>query len=306
MDAVESREFREEARKNGYEYGPLFVYSDRYVSLDEHAFPSYVSKSGTGAVEKFLSLVQSLSLQYHGNDPADKLSKPLPGVNWSDDKLNISLSLGGVMYFTDFNDYKACKRNIRKDLVTQGWEQYVSRNDTLNMSVTTYRPTRHGEDSLYNDDPVDAAGMAMMTSAMQHVNDQVKMIRGASGGDADMYAEGYARYEAMATSSGTLSSLGFLGDSLMSGIHAMGANFNSGIVGKWQWAGHPLRLKIGGQVQAQGLNFVMTSLRLTEKAFVVDKSSDGYVYPTAMDVDVGLTNMYGTLFNTSKEGKPNG
>jgi len=306
MDAVESREFREEARNNGYEYGTFFVYSDRYLSLDEHSFPSYVSKSGTGAVEKFLSLIQSLSLQYHGNDSADKLSKPLPGVNWSDDKLSISVSLSGVMYFLDYSDYKSRKGKIRSDLIAQGWEQYVSRNETLSMSVTTYRPTLHANNSLYNDDPVDAAGMAMMTSAMQHANDQVKMIRGAASGDAEMYAEGYARYEAMATDSGNLSSLGYLGHSLMQGIYAMGANFNSGIVGKWQKAGHPLRLKIGGQVQAQGLNFVMTSLKLTEKAYVVDSTSDGYVYPTAMDVDIGLVNMYGALFNTSKEGKPNG
>lgn len=306
MDAVESREFREEARKNGYEYGPLFVYSDRYVSLDEHSFPNYVSKSGTGAVEKFLSLIQSLSLQYHGNDPADKLSKPLPGVNWNDDKLDVRVSFQGVMYFLDSDDYEKCKTAIRNDLIAQGWEQYVSRNETLSMSVTTYRPTRHSNNSLYNDDPVDAAGMAMLTSAMQHGNDQIQMVRGAASGDAEMYAEAYARYEAMATDSGTLSSLGYLGHSLMQGVYAMGANFNSGIVDKWQHAGHPLKLKIGGQVQAEGLNFVLSSLKLTEKAFVVDKSSDGYVYPTAMDVEIGLVNMYGFLFNTSREVDPNG
>lgn len=303
MDGIESKEFRRLARQNCYRYGCIYVYSDSYVPLDKHNFPNYSSKEGTGAVEKFLTLIQSLGSQATGNDPADKLSKPLPGVQWSGDSLDVSISLDGEMYFIDYRDYVTCKKQIRTELVSQGWEQVVSRNETLGMSLSSYRPSRHGSNALYNDDPVDAAGMAMMTSAMQHTMDQGKMLVGYISSDAQMYAEGKARSESsMAGRNAGIPVAGNLtgiGANIGAGIEAMGANFNSGVVGKWACAGHPVELLIEGQVMAQSVSGVLTEATFTEKGYVVDDSSNGAVYPTQMHVAISIKNMYGALSTTS-------
>lgn len=305
MEGIESKEFRRLARQNCYRYGCLYVYADKYISLDKHGFPGYSSREGTGSVEKFLTLVQSLGSQATGNDPQDKLSKPLPGVQWNDSgsELSLSITLDGTMYFTDYADYTSCKKQLRKELVAQGWEQVVSRNETLGMSLSSYRPTRHGSDALYNDDPVDAAGMAMMTSAMQHTMDQGKMLAGYVSGNEQMYAEGKARSESsMAGRTAGLPIAGALtgiGSNIAAGVEAMGANFNSGIVGKWMQAGHPVELLIEGQVVAQSVCCVLTEATFTESGYVVDDSSGNVVYPTQLEVNVVIKNMYGSLATTS-------
>jgi len=303
MEDIECRDFRRLARLNCYRYGCLYVYSKDYISLDDHGFPSYSVREGTGSVEKFLTLVQGLSALGTGNDPSDKLSKPMPGVQWSDSRLNLDVSLDGVMYFTDYRDYITCKKQLRSEIVAQGWEQVVSKNETLGMSISSYRPTRHGDDALYNDDPVDAAGMAMMASAMQHNTDQAKMLAGYINGDAQMYAEGKARSESsMAGQSAGIPVVGTLtgiGANVAAGVDAMGANFNSGIVGKWACAGHPIELLIDGQKVAQSITGVMTSAKFTETGYAVDDTSGGVVYPTQMKVAMTISNMYGSLFTAS-------
>lgn len=307
MPTIESKEFRYAARANCYRYGCLYVYSDNPISLDDHNFPSYSSKESTGAVEKFLSLIQSLGSQATGNDPADKLSKPLPGVQWNDGggTLSQSITLDGTMYFLSYNDYVDCKRSLRKEIVSQGWEQVVSRNETLGMSLSTYRPAKHGSDALYNDDPVDAAGMAMMTSAMQHSMDQTKMLVGYISSDAQMYAEGKARSES--SMAGKLAgvpvagAIGGIGANIAAGVEAMGSNFNSGIVGKWRFAGHPVELLIEGGVARASVSAVMSKATFTEQAYVVDDTSGNQVYPTEMKVRIELVNMYGSLFTASSE-----
>jgi hypothetical protein len=40
----------------------------------------------------------------------------------------------------------------------------------------------------------------------------------------------------------------------------------------------------------------------SNKDYVVDDTSGGNVYPTAMDVSITITNMYGSLYNTSSSG----
>lgn len=303
MDGIECKNFRRLARLNCYRYGCLYVYSTDYIGLDDHEFPNYSSREGTGAVEKFLTLVQGLGAVGTGNDPSDKLSKPLPGVQWNDSKLSLNLTLDGTMYFVDYRDYEKCKTDLRKEIVAQGWEQVVSRNETLSMSLTSYRPTKHGSDALYNDDPVDAAGMAMMASAMQHNTDQAKMLAGYISGDAQMYAEGKARSESsMAGQSAGIPVVGTLtgiGANVAAGLDAMGANFNSGIVGKWACAGHPLELLIEGQSVARSITGMMVSAKFTEAGYVVDDTSNGRVYPTQMKVSLTITNMYGALFTAS-------
>lgn len=301
--AVQSQDFRRLARANCYRYGCLYVYREDYVGLDTHNFPNYSSKEGTGAVEKFLTLIQSLGSNATGNDPQDKLSKPLPGVQWSGDDLSLSIPLDGTMYFLDYRDYVTCMKQLRTELVAQGWEQVVSKNETLGMSISSYRPSRHGSDALYNDDPVDAAGMAMMTSAMQHTVDQGKMLVGYASGNKQMYAEGKARSEAsMAGRTAGLPiarALTGIGGNIAAGVEAMGANFNSGIVGKWASAGYPVELLIDGQVARQSICGVLTSAKFIERSYVVDDTSGGNVYPTEMHVEISVKNMYGSLSTAS-------
>lgn len=307
-DGIESVEFRRLARQNCYVYGPFCIYSDSFVSLDSHNFPNYNSKDGVGAVEKFLTLIQSLGSNASGNDPAQKLAKPLPGVGWSGDDLSLSISLSGTMYFTDFRDWQTCKTAIRKEFVAQGWKQNKSSSEKAGISIMTYIPTKGGYDALYNDDPVDAAGMAMMTSAMQNASIQISKISNRfSGDDSGMAQVNYsfeaARYDAKQAINQkkhpTLSKIGAFGSDIGAGIEAFGANMNSGLVAKWAVAGHPVQLQIEGLPVSNSVNVVLTSAKLTEKAYVVDSTSNGSAYPTEMEVDISVKNMYGSLMTAS-------
>lgn len=325
---IQSLDFRRLARLNCYSYGPFCVYSENYVGLDSHNFPNYQNKDGVGAIEKFLTLVQSLGSNASGNDPAQKLAKPLPGVGWSGDDLSLSINLNGTMYFLNYRDWQTCKKDIRSEFLAQGWKQNKSSSEVAGISVLTYAPAKSGEDALYNDDPTDAAGLAMMTSAMQNATLRVKRVsanieaqgsKGTGEGgmqgvvdmffapDAAMNSMGYAAVSARIASRQalnqkkhpTLSSLGSFGEDLGAGLEAFGANMNSGLVAKWSTAGHPVQLLINGVPVSQSVQGVLTSVKLTEKAFVIDDTSGGRVYPTEMDIDISIKNMYGSLISTS-------
>lgn len=295
MQMPESLEFRKAARDNCYRYGNFYVYTDRVITLEDYKFPKYHSKSALGAVEKLLTLINSLGANATGNDPSEKLSKPLPGVEWSGDELSVTLTLQGKMYFTSYREYKVYKRNIRKQFLAEGWKQIVFSN------VVTYKPMRDGKDALYNEDPVDAAGMAMLTSSIQHTADQMKMLKGYDDEDPTMYAEGYARYSTMCSNHSTL---GGIGANLQAAVDAFYSNLNSAMVVRWNKAGRPLELLIEGVVQKKGLNYVLQSAQITEDAYVVDDTSGGYVYPTEMSVSLELLNMYGALLVASSAASP--
>lgn len=303
MDKIESVEFRREARANCYRYGTLCIYSDHFIGLDSHTFPNYRAKEGIGAVEKFLTLIQSLGKVAAGSDAIQKLAKPLPGVEWGGDDLSLSLNIDGTMYFTDYPDYTVAKSNIRRELLSQGWTQNNKSSKVMGLAVTTYIPKRSSYNALYNDDPVDAAGMAMMVSAAQNVSMKMDILSANIKDDKENYAIAQARLDVKTAigqkTSPTLSKLGNFGSDIGFGIDAMGANFNSAMVAKWSTAGHPLELLIEGETAARSVNGVLTDLKLTEKSFVVDSTSNGMVYPTAMDVSLSIKNLYGSLLTTS-------
>jgi len=304
---IESLEFRRHARRNCYRYGPLFIYSDRMIILDEHNFPSYDKKDSTGAVEKFLSLVQSLGSIASGNDAQQKLAKPLPGVAWGSDSLSYTIGLQGTMYFMDYRDYIQNKKNIRREFLSQGWKQLRDKSDKLGISVMSYIPNNSGERALFNDDPVDAAGTAMMVSAMQNATLQVKRLSANlrnEVGDYALTSRDIETRQAIAAirHDGLVSSLGSFGVDLANSIDAFGANMNSGLVTKWATAGHPVELLVEGESVARSVNGVLVTARLTEKSYVVDGSSGDQIYPTAMDVSIDVKNMYGALLNTSSGG----
>lgn len=316
---IESEEFRRAARRNCYRYGCFYVHTDDYTSLDEHSFPNYQMKEGTGSVEKFLSLIQSLGVNASGNDPSQKLAKPLPGVGWNDSDLGLSVSVSGTMYFLDYRDYVSCKNAIHKEFVAQGWKQFKSASQTAGISVLTYIPTKNGSDALFNDDPIDAAGMAMLTSAMQNATLRTQQVvanvktQGKQGGTLGRiigvetepydYAEVTARLEVRqamnAKKHPTLSKLGSFGSDIGAAIDAFGANMNSGLVAKWSVAGNPVELIVEDVVVARSVNGVLTSAKLTEQAYVVDDSSGGQLYPTEMRVDLQIKNLYGSLLTAS-------
>ena len=209
------------------------------------------------------------------------------------------------MYFTSYQDYKSVQGKLRSEIVHQGWQLVVSRNETLGMNISSYRPSIHDRGALYNDDPADAAGMAMMTSALQHSADQTRMLSGYINRDAQMYAEGKARAET--STSGRLAGipavgmLGGIGENIGAGITALGANFNSGVAAKWSTAGHPVVLVIDGKPARQSVNAMMTSATFTEQAYVIDDTSGNIAYPTEMDVRLSLVNMYGSLLTATSE-----
>lgn len=301
---IQCLEYRRLARLNCYRYGPFYIYADDYVSLDSHDFPNYHSKDGTGAVEKFLTLIQSLGTNANGNDPNAKLARPLPGVAWDSDKLDLSISLSGTMYFTDFRDWQSCKKAIRQEFVSQGWKQTKSSMESAGISILTYIPAKDGADALFNEDPVDAAGMAMMTSAMQNVTLQSQKLSANVFNDYESYADASARLETRQALNEkkhpTLSKIGSLGADIGAGIEAMGANMNSDMVAKWATAGHPVELLIEGAVASQSVRGVLVDASLTERAFVVDSTSGNAVYPTEMKVSLTVKNMYGSLLTASQ------
>ena len=303
---IESYDFRCAARDNCYKYGPFYVYSDKYISLDNHNFPNYSKKEGIGAVEKFLTLMQSLGKVAAGSDAIQKLSKPLPGVAWEGDDLSLSFSLDGTMYFLDYDDYKKCKSSITGTIYAQGWEQSGSVSKYDSLRVVTYKPKKNGVAALYNDDPVDSAGLAMMMSAANTAKLKMDMLSANLNDDSAGYAIAQARLDAKSAASKitspTLSKIGMLGADLGTAIDAFGANLNSALVRKWKTAGNPIVLLIDGQPVAHSVNGVLTDLKLTEKAFVVDDTSSGYVYPTEMEVSLTIKNVYGSLLNTSSKG----
>lgn len=300
---IESEEFRRAARRNCYRYGCFYIHTNDYTSLDEHSFPNYQIKEGTGSVEKFLSLIQSLGVNASGNDPSQKLAKPLPGVGWNDSDLGLSVSVGGTMYFLDYRDYVSCKDAIRKEFVAQGWKQFKSASQTAGISVMTYIPTKNGYDALFNDDPIDAAGLAMVSSAMQNATLRSKQLSANVSNDEVEYASATARLAVRqalnAKKHPTLSKLGSFGSDLGAALDAFGSNMNSGMVAKWSVAGNPVELIVEDIVVARSVNGVLTSAKLTEQAYVVDDSSGGRLYPTEMHVDLQIKNIYGSLLTAS-------
>lgn len=293
MEAIESLEFRTHARANCYRYGPLYMYSENMnVCLDEHGFPSYGSSSDTGGIEKLLSLVSSRKALSNGVDAAKKLAKPLPGVQWEGDSLEWSLSISGRMYLLSYRDFRDSVKNIKQEILKQGWTVYDT--SVVGLPAQSYIPNRSGEDALFNEDPVDAANRAMLTSATNRLVDQVKLLAAGVSGNVELYSDAVARSEV----SGSFDTPGFIG-TFMDAAKALTANLNAGMAGKWRAAGAPVELLVDGRTIKRGLNAVMTSLSLTEGGYVVDASSSNVIYPTYLDVTINVKNMYGKLENSS-------
>lgn len=299
---IESLEFRKFARDNCYRYGCLHIYMNNRVSLDTHSFPNYSSSSNGSAIEKFLVLMQGLDKTAKGNDSAQKLPRMLPTVTWGDDSLSSSISLNGTMYFLDYEDYKKIRRKLRTELLSQGWTVNTSHISTI--PITSYSPKNSASGALYADDPIDAAGMAMMANAARHTTAQLEVTEGLVRHDVEKYASGQARLAGASRADKIHGLAGFgLGGNIKAGLEAIGTNSSGGIIGKWKTCGHPIQLIIEGQPIQSSVNGVLSSAEFTEDAFVVDESSNGVVYPTKMEVSITVMNAYGHMLNTMSAGK---
>ena len=299
MEQIESLEYRQNARRNCYRYGPLYIHSKSMdTSLAEYAFPQYEKNTDTGSIEKLMSLLSSLRGAVNSVDASEKLAKPLPGAQWGNDSFEWDFDLSGKMYTLSFKDYRAILGSITKEVKAQGWKIYTG--TVGGLPAQSYIPNRSASDALYNEDPVDAASRAMLTSATARLTDQAKMMWGTVTGDVQMYSEALARNEA--TGGGmTSTGLGNMGPiaTVKDAYRAIAANLNAGTAGKWMHAGFPVELIIDGQSYRAAVNAMMTSLSVTEGGFVVDSTSGSTVYPTYLEVHLHVKNLYGKLATSS-------
>ena len=295
MEPIESLEYRQNARRNCYRYGPLYIHSKSMdTALAEYAFPQYEKNTDTGSIEKLMSLLSSLRGAVNSVDASEKLAKPLPGAQWGNDSFEWDFDLSGRMYILSFADYRAIRGSIRGAVRSQGWKIYTG--TVGGLPAQSYIPARSGASALFNEDPVDAASRAMLMSATGRLVDQAKMMWGTISGDVQMYSEAVARNEA--TGGGSLG-IGNAVSTVKDAYRAIAANLNAGTAGKWMHAGYPVELIIDGQSYRAAVNAMMTSLSVTEGGFVVDSTSGSTVYPTYLDISLHVKNLYGKLATSS-------
>lgn len=279
MEEIESREFRKQARRNGYKYDCIFIYKDFDVSLVEYGMPEYKLKGAVGAIEAFAGLLQNISQGFE-EDPSMKHGKNLPGVDTPEANFNAQYSLSGPMYLEDYKDYQKTFSAINTLAHKFGWQTVT------NKISTVYMPNSDGAASdLYCEDPVTAAARTMMTSALKHQYDALNVLRGA-GNDAE-----YAKNIVALEKDGVEQTFGGAWGAFLS-------NTGSSIARKWRSAGAPLEMWREGTSAASSVNLVPTSISVTPKGYVMDSTSGGRIYPTRFDISIGLMNPYGKLLMT--------
>ena len=294
MEPIESLEYRQNARRNCYRYGPLYLHSKAMdTALAEYAFPQYEKNTDTGSIEKLMSLLSSLRGAVNSVDASEKLAKPLPGAQWGNDSFEWDFDLSGRMYTLSYKDYRSILDSITREVKAQGWKIYTG--TVGGLPAQSYIPNRSASDALYNEDPVDAASRAMLTSATGRLVDQAKIFASRITGDVQMYAEAVARNEATGGDGGISNVVATVKDA----YRAIAANLNAGTAGKWMHAGYPVELIIDGQSYRAAVNAMMTSLSVTEGGFVVDSTSGSTVYPTYLDIKLHVKNLYGKLATSS-------
>ena len=303
MEPIESLEYRHNARRNCYRYGPLYIHSKSMdTALAEYAFPQYEKNTDTGSIEKLMSLLSSLRGAVNSVDASEKLAKPLPGAQWGNDSFEWDFDLSGRMYTLSFADYRVILGSIRGAVRSQGWKIYTG--TVGGLPAQSYIPARSGASALFNEDPVDAASRAMLMSATGRLVDQAKILAARMSGNVEMYAEAVSRNEAANVGPSGLQGFGNVGpigvaSTVKDAYRAIAANLNAGTAGKWMHAGYPVELIIDGQSYRAAVNAMMTSLSVTEGGFVVDSTSGSTVYPTYLDISLHVKNLYGKLATSS-------
>lgn len=279
---IESKEFREHARRNGYRYGDIFIYKSFDVGIYEYGMPKYKLKGAVGAIEAFAGLLQNV---HNGleNDPSAKHGKNLPGVDTPEADFGMELSVSGPMYLLDYGDFTSVSTALNTLAHQYGWETQKNK-----VSVV-YRPNSDGAATdLYCEDPATAAARTMMVSAMKHQMDAIAVLTGK--GDDATYAKNIVALE----NDGVQQTFGGAYDAFI-------ANTGATIAGKWKNAGMSLEAVREGASTAKSVNVVPTSLKVTPKAYVADSSSGGRIYPTCFEISLQLANPYGKLLVTNTD-----
>lgn len=289
-DDVESKKFREHARRNGFAYGIrgkdkqplLFIYKAMDTAVIEYSMPEYHSKGSVGAIEAFAGLLQNIS-EAMDSDPKAKMAKNLPGIDTPDGDFALTISLSGPMYLLDYKDCTAVMAALDQMAHQYGWET------TRTQFAVTYKPNREAAPGgdLYCEDPVTAASRTMMVASMAHMRDAALVLTEA--GDDSEYAKNIARLEKEG-----------LGNTFGQAKEAFLGNTGATVVGQWRNAGYPVHATIEGRSVASSVNVVPSSLTVVPRAYVRDSASSE-IYPTRLDISVTLQNPYGKLFRTNTE-----
>lgn len=299
MAKVESLKFRQHARKNCYKYGELRIHTDSPISLDQHNFPNFHQSEGGSSLEEFIGLVNTLKNVAQGNSSSmGKIPRLLPTIKWDGDTLDMSLSINGTMYFEDADQYVNCKSTLAAYVKRDGWKtstESIGGGQVATINVTTYKPNR---ETLYADDPLDAAGRGMIFRSAQHATAQMKVTSiYLSSENDDSRAQDLAIAQANIDAQNAfedqpLGGFGFIGN-IKAGLMALGANTSGGMLNSWSNSGRQLELVVDDKTVQTSIPMVMKSATFTESALVVDDK--GRLYPTAMDVSLTLMNAYGSL-----------
>lgn len=295
--SVESMEFRKFARANCYKYECLEIYIPDGVVLDDHNFPNYKSSDSNSSLEKFITTANGLANSVTGVDSSQKLARPMPTVKWDGDEVNLQKTLSGTMYFLDYDDYKETKKKLRNLIVNAGWK--TDSVTIADVPFATYEPKNNGQQALYGEDPVDAAGRGMLVRAMQHTEAEANIALGYMIKQPNLVAKGVAKKNAFAKFENTpIGGFGFIGN-IKAGLVAMGANTGGGLYGKWLATGSVIEQRINGKPVRKSINFIMQSANFKESAFIFDGTN---LYPTQMSVDLSLYNAYGAMISSSTTG----
>lgn len=288
-DDVESKEFREQACRNGFAYGvrkdrkpALFIHKAMDTAVIEYNMPEYHSKGSVGAIEAFAGLLQNIS-EAMDNDPKAKMAKNLPGIDTPDGDFALTISLSGPMYILDYKECELTMAGLDEMAHQFGWET------TRTQFAVTYKPNRDAAPGgdLYSEDPITAASRTMMVASMAHMRDAALVL--AEAGSDEEYAKNIARLEKEG-----------LGNTFGQAKEAFLGNTGATVVGQWRNAGFPVQAVIEGSVVAKSVNVVPTSLTVVPRAYVRDSSSSE-IYPTRLDISISFQNPYGKLFRTNTE-----
>lgn len=284
-DEIESRSFREAARKNCISYLGLPIYVTNIPVLVKMALPSFKAQSPNGAISQLFSTLVNASTQIGMIRKSLRMteSKPVPGVSY-DEMEGMAMTLDGTVYFANASQYDDFVTTLKTIGETYGWREIQSKQ----FGTAVYHPIKN---DFSNSDPTHAAikGMVlgtvsdmMDTQTLLNASDEIKEGEGGTLSDAEkVYFMARDRY---------------LGGSIFN-IAAIQyyTNTVTTVQNKWTSLSKevPTILIDGIPHDKANIAYMPTALSVTPGAYVHDET--GY-YPTRCAVVISMTNPYGSLF----------
>ena len=268
-EAIESREFRRHAQRNGYHYNGLRVYKEWTIALRDYGLPGFRLRSSVGAIESLVGMFQGVAEQVKSGTPG-KLAKDLPGVEASDGNFEFTTTLDGPIYCLSLQEANYVTSTIATMAKNFGWRvQQVE-------GSATYLPVK---ENMFTEDPVTAMSRAVMVSAAAHLTSSIECLVGM-GSDTEL-ANSYAQMER----SGIKQTIGNAADAYLDNTGASAAV-------AWQGAGAGFQIQqvLEGTVVDSSVYLAPTGITVRPGAYVQDSTG---LYPTRIDVSISLVNPYG-------------